>query len=55
MRDIEVWLAPLAGTRLMVPYRMSMPTPFGVGVLQATEFMSLPETARPAPTGPKTN
>ena len=25
--DIEIWLAPIAGSRLMVPYRMSMPTP----------------------------
>src|SRR6185437_13309658 len=30
--DIEIWLAPVTGTRLMVPYRMSMPTPFGLGI-----------------------
>ncbi len=36
--DIEIWLAPVTGTRLMVPYRMSMPTPFGLGILQATKF-----------------
>jgi Protein of unknown function (DUF3108) len=41
-RDIEIWLAPLAGSRLMVPYRMSMPTPMGLGVLQATKFESVP-------------
>ena len=40
--DIEIWLAPVAGTRLMVPYRMSMPTPMGLGVLQATKFESVP-------------
>ena len=34
--DIEVWLAPLAGSRLLVPYRVTMPTPIGMGVLQAT-------------------
>jgi len=41
-RDTEIWLAPFAGSRLMVPYRMAMPTPFGLGVLQATKFESLP-------------
>jgi hypothetical protein len=41
-RGIEIWLAPFAGSRLLVPYRMSMPTPFGLGVLQATKFESLP-------------
>jgi hypothetical protein len=40
----EVWLAPFAGSRLMVPYRLSVPTPFGLGVLQATKFESLPAT-----------
>jgi hypothetical protein len=39
--DIEIWLAPVAGTRLMVPYRMSMPTPMGLGILQATKFESV--------------
>jgi hypothetical protein len=37
-RDMEVWLAPIAGTRVLVPYRFSIPTPFGTGVLQATQF-----------------
>jgi len=40
--DMEVWLAPFAGSRLMVPYRLSVPTPFGLGILQATKFESLP-------------
>jgi len=39
--DMEVWLAPIAGSRLMVPYRLSVPTPFGLGILQATKFESL--------------
>jgi hypothetical protein len=38
--DIEIWLAPLSGSRLLVPYRVSMPTPIGMGVLQATRFVS---------------
>ena len=41
-RDIEIWLAPIADSRLLVPYRVSMPTPMGLGILQATKFVSLP-------------
>jgi hypothetical protein len=43
--DIEIWLAPIAGSRLLVPYRVSMPTPMGLGILQATKFVSLPAQA----------
>jgi hypothetical protein len=43
LRDAEVWLAPIAGTRVLVPFRVSMPTPLGLGVLQATRFVSAPE------------
>jgi hypothetical protein len=52
LRDAEVWLAPIAGTRVLVPYRFSLPTPFGVGVLQATQFVSVahPRTAASAKT-----
>jgi hypothetical protein len=39
-RDMEAWLAPLAGTRVVVPYRISVPTPIGLAVLQATDFVS---------------
>lgn len=41
-RDMEVWLAPVGSSRVLVPYRMSVPTPVGLGVLQATQFVSLP-------------
>ena len=34
LRDMEMWLAPIAGTRVMVPYRASVPTPIGLGVLR---------------------
>ena len=50
LRDAEIWLAPIAGTRLMVPYRITLPTPFGFGVVQATQFMSEAQPARPTPT-----
>lgn len=43
LRDAEVWLAPIAGTRVLVPFRFSLPTPLGLGVLQAKRFVSVPE------------
>jgi hypothetical protein len=46
LRDIETWLAPIAGTRVMVPYRVSVPTPIGLGILQATQFVSVPQPGR---------
>lgn len=50
LRETEMWLAPIAGTRLMVPYKVSLPTPFGVGLLQATQFVTTPQAPRPTPT-----
>src|SRR5262249_55802368 len=35
-RDMELWLAPVAGTRMLVPFRISIPTLLGTAVLQAT-------------------
>ena len=43
LRDMEMWLAPIFGTRMVVPYRVSIPTPLGTGVLQATQFVSVPQ------------
>ena len=52
-RDMEVWLAPVANTRVLVPYRISIPTPIGVGMMQATQFVSMSQP-RAAAVGPKT-
>jgi hypothetical protein len=52
-RDMEVWLAPVANTRVLVPYRISIPTPVGVGVMQATQFVSVSQP-HAAAVGPKT-
>lgn len=41
-RDMEVWLVPIAGTRFVVPYRLEIPTPLGLGVLEATQFVATP-------------
>jgi hypothetical protein len=46
LRDAEVWLAPISGTRVLVPYRFTIPTPIGLGVLQATQFVSAPHPPR---------
>jgi hypothetical protein len=46
LREIEAKLAPIAGTRVLAPYRISVPTPFGTGVMQATQFVSTPQPAK---------
>jgi hypothetical protein len=54
-REMEMWLAPIAGTRVLVPFRFSVPTPLGLGVLQATYFVAQPQQAlRQAPAAAKT-
>ena len=44
--DIELWLAPIAGTRIVAPYRISIPTPIGVGVMEATQFVAIPHAGK---------
>ena len=39
-RNMEVWLAPIAGTRILVPFKLTVPTPLGTGVLEATQFIT---------------
>jgi hypothetical protein len=46
MKDMEVWLVPVSGTRVLVPFRFSVPTPLGLGVLEATQFVTAPLPAR---------
>lgn len=38
-RNIELWLTPIAGTRVLVPFRVEGPTPVGRAVLEAHEFV----------------
>src|ERR1044072_7225091 len=55
-RDMEMWLAPIDGTRVLVPFRFSVPTPFGIGVLQANYFVANPlptQALRQTPTSAK--
>jgi hypothetical protein len=52
-REMEVWLAPVGTTRVLVPFRVAIPTPIGQGVMTATQFVTVPAHATAA-TGPKT-
>ena len=35
-RNIEIAFVPIAGTRILVPFRMMIPTPLGTAMLEAT-------------------
>lgn len=48
LREMELSLAPIAGTRVLVPFRFTVPTPIGVGIMQATEFVATAEPAQTA-------
>jgi hypothetical protein len=39
-RNIEIAFAPVAGTRILVPFRMVIPTPLGTAMLEATQFIT---------------
>ena len=52
-RDIEVWLAPIAATRVVVPFRLIVPTPMGMGVMTATQFVTASQKPRAAVVPPK--
>jgi hypothetical protein len=49
-RNIEIAFAPVAGTRILVPYRMVIPTPLGTAMLQATQFITSAAPHAPART-----
>lgn len=50
LREAECWLAPVAGTRVLVPFRVQIPTPIGLAVLEATHFVSAAQPSRPSAT-----
>jgi hypothetical protein len=47
-RNMEAWLAPIAGTRVLAPIRVVVPTPLGTGVLEATHFHTTAQPTAPA-------
>jgi hypothetical protein len=48
-RDIEVAMAPIGPTRVLAPYRVSIPTSLGTALLEATQFVAVPNAARATP------
>ncbi len=53
IRDMEVWLAPIAGTRMLAPFRGQGPTPVGPVVFAADKFVSTAMPARASVSGAK--
>ncbi len=49
-RRIEIAFVPIAGTRILVPFRMSIPTPLGLAMLEATSFVTSAAPPRVAKT-----
>jgi hypothetical protein len=49
-RNIEIAFVPIAGTRILVPFRMVIPTPFGTAMLEATQFITQASPPRVAKT-----
>jgi hypothetical protein len=49
-RNMEIAFAPIAGTRVLVPFRMVIPTPLGTAMLEATQFITTATPPRVAKT-----
>ena len=49
-RNMEIAFAPIAGTRVLVPYWLKIPPPFGLAMLEATQFMTQATPPRVAKT-----
>jgi hypothetical protein len=49
-RNIEIAFAPVAGTRILVPFWMRIPTPLGPALLEATQFITSATPPRVAKT-----
>jgi hypothetical protein len=49
-RNIEITFVPIAGTRVLAPFRMTIPTPFGPAMLEATSFVTTATPPRVAKT-----
>jgi hypothetical protein len=49
-RNMEIAFAPVVGTRILVPFRMTIPTPLGTAVLEATQFITQATPPRVAKT-----
>ncbi|MBI3701180.1 MAG: DUF3108 domain-containing protein [Afipia sp.] len=45
-KNMEIWFAPIAGTRVLAPFKIVIPTPIGTGVIEASKFVSAQKTAK---------
>lgn len=51
-RDMSVWLAPVEGTRVLVPLRISVRTTVGTNIIEATRWTRTGAVAEAAPSAP---
>jgi hypothetical protein len=51
-RNMEIAFAPVLGTRILAPFRVVIPTPLGIAMLEATQFIT---TATPPRGAARTN
>src|SRR3979490_3623988 len=49
-RNIEIAFVPVAGTRILVPFWLKVPTPIGPAMLEATQFITQATPPRVAKT-----
>ena len=49
-RNMEIAFAPIAGTRILVPFWLKVPTPLGPAMLEATSFVTTAQPPRVAKT-----
>lgn len=47
-KEMFIWLAPIAGTRVLAPFKASVATAIGVAEMQATSFMTQPMVGQKA-------
>ena len=53
-RDMEMWFAPITGTRFVAMYRITIPTMFGSAILEASRFVTAAKTSRSGGAATKT-
>jgi Protein of unknown function (DUF3108) len=49
-RNMEIAFAPVLGTRILIPFRVAIPTPLGTAMLEATQFITTAVPPRAART-----
>lgn len=52
-KDVYIWLAPVAGTRVLVPFKVSVATMIGTAEMEALSFVSEPTVQPASVTGKK--